>query len=68
MAQELKARRPGDQCHRCEECPFFCGRKGELVICLNPEVTGMERIPTPVRIDEQHPCPYQPQEQWNPSR
>jgi len=66
MAKEIKARKPGEHCgDRCRECPYFCGRKGDLVLCLNPEVTGMERIPTPVRVDAQHPCPYQAQERWN---
>ena len=68
MAKELRARKPGADCSRCEKCPYFCGRKGELVRCLNPEVTGMERIPTPVRVDEENPCPYQVQEQWTFSR
>ena len=43
----------------CKTCPFLAGIKGDRILCLNPQVTGMERIPVPIPLDNKPPCPYQ---------
>jgi|GEM_PF-4339438 hypothetical protein len=43
----------------CSDCPYFYGESAGKVICLNPQVTGLERVPTPITLDKNNPCPYQ---------
>ncbi len=43
----------------CKTCPFLAGIKGDRILCLNPQVTGMEGVPVPISLDHKPPCPYQ---------
>jgi len=43
----------------CKTCPFLAGMRENQILCLNPQVTGMERVPVPIPLDHKPPCPYQ---------
>ncbi len=42
----------------CWGCPFMAGIKGDRILCLNPQVTGMEGVPVPIAPDHKPKCLY----------